>query len=63
MRKKDKVIITQVDVQEALRRFKESGGLIRKLPDEISPRNFMVGGKHSAFEVVAPDMGITETVQ
>ena len=63
MRKKDKILITEAEVQEALRRFKASGGLIRKLPDEVSPRNFMVGGKHSAFEFVAPEMGISESAQ
>ena len=63
MRKKtSKVIITESEVQEALRKFKKSGGLIRKLPSEISPRNFVVGGKYSAFEYVGPDMSVSETI-
>ena len=63
MRKKEKIVITQENVQEALRRFMKEGGLIRKLPDEVSPRNFQVGGKYSAFEYVGPDLGVTETLQ
>ncbi|MBI4117052.1 hypothetical protein HY449_04895 [Candidatus Pacearchaeota archaeon] len=39
------------EVSEAIRKFKESGGLIRRLPDEETPINIMVfprGFKYSS---------------
>ena len=42
--------ITEKDIRNALRQFMEEGGLIRKLPDEVSPRVAMVGINHGMYE-------------
>ena len=52
MKGKSKVEVTQEEIQRALKKFTEKGGLINKLPDEIAPRNALVGGKWGMFEGV-----------
>ena len=38
--------ITEKEVRDAVRKFKEEGGLIRMLPKEIAPNRLMVGEHH-----------------
>jgi len=42
--------ITETEIQEALRRFRERGGMVRRLPAEFVPRPNRVGWRHGAFE-------------
>lgn len=55
--KKNNPPVTADDVKEALQKFKEQGGLINQLPDEIIPRNQVVGSKFSQYEVL--DLTVT----
>ncbi len=41
---------TQNEIEAALLRFRQRGGLVRKLPDERSPRYNLVGARHGAYE-------------
>ncbi len=50
---KQKSQISEEEIQKALKKFQEQGGLITKLPDEVSPRNPMVGSKFGMFEAVS----------
>lgn len=34
--------VTHEDLQQAIRRFKQRGGLVKKLPDEVAPRSDVV---------------------
>ena len=43
--------ITQEDVHAALERFKHKGGLIRRLPDQVTPSRQQVPAR-SPYEVV-----------
>jgi len=43
-------IITHEDIQKALRAFRQSGGVIARLPDEIALHKNLVGGNLSAYE-------------
>ncbi len=43
--------ITQDDVRTALKRFKRSGGLIRRLPDQVTPSRALVPAR-AAYETV-----------
>ena len=40
---KNKKLITEEDVQKALHKFEKDGGLIKHLPDQVNPRNTLVG--------------------
>ena len=42
--------ITEQDIQRALRRFRQEGRLIRRLPEEVAPRSRMVGARYAAYE-------------
>lgn len=44
--------VTERQIQEALQRFKDRGGLIRKLPPEVIPRALLVGTRHGCFEPI-----------
>lgn len=44
--------ITHRDIRQALDKFKERGGLIKKLPDAVTPRNAMVGADYGMFETL-----------
>lgn len=57
MKKKQKVEISPEEIAKALKKFKEEGGLITKLPDEITPRHSMVGAKWGMFEMVKDTSG------
>ncbi|MDH5752958.1 MAG: hypothetical protein OEZ59_11165 [Deltaproteobacteria bacterium] len=45
-------VVTEEDVQRALKTFFKSGGIINRLPDEIVLPNRLVGGTHGMFEEV-----------
>jgi hypothetical protein len=49
--------ITEAEVQEALRNFKERGGLVKKLPDEIVPTHNLVGARWAVYEPVQEASG------
>lgn len=50
---KNKKVITEEDVQKALNKFVKDGGLIRQLPDQVTPRNLLVGARWGVYEVVS----------
>lgn len=50
---KNKKVITEEDVQKALNKFVKDGGLIRQLPDQVAPRNLLVGARWGVYEVVS----------
>ena len=52
---KDNTIITEVEIQQALKKFQERGGLIKQLPDEIVPRHTLVGAKYAVYENVSDE--------
>ena len=47
-----KVQIREEDIQKALKKFQESGGLIKRLPDQINPNRSLVGAKYGVYEAV-----------
>lgn len=55
-RKQQHSAVTHEDVQAALRKFEEKGGLIKRLPDEVTPRNSLVGSRWAVYESLN-DMG------
>ena len=57
MKKKQKVVISVEEIAKALKKFQEEGGLITKLPDEITPRQALVGAKWGMFEMVKDTSG------
>ena len=57
MKKKQKVVISVEEIAKALKKFQEEGGLITKLPDEITPRQALVGAKWGMFEMVKDPSG------
>lgn len=50
--KSHKAVITEAQIQQALEKFKNQGGLIRKLPDEVVPPHNLVGAKWGMFETI-----------
>ena len=56
-KKKQKVEISVEEIAKALKKFQEEGGLITKLPDEITPRQALVGAKWGMFEMVKDTTG------
>ena len=50
---KNKKLITEEDVQKALSKFEKDGGLIKQLPDQVAPRNTLVGARWGVYEVVS----------
>ncbi len=57
MKKKQKIEISPEEIAKALKKFQEKGGLITKLPDEITPRQALVGAKWGMFEIVKDTSG------
>ena len=55
---RSKAPITDEEIQQALRKFLKEGGLIKNLPDEVVPRNLMVGAKWGMFEPVLETSGV-----
>ena len=51
--KEKKNSITEEDVQNALKKFIQDGGLIKQLPDQITPRNTLVGARWGTYEIVS----------
>lgn len=51
--KKKKILISEEDVQRALNKFINGGGLIKQLPDQIAPRNTLVGARWGVYEIVS----------
>jgi len=49
---KERQPVTEMAIQQAINKFLRSGGLIKHLPDEIVPRNAMVGQKWGMYEIV-----------
>ena len=41
---------SEKDVVEAVRKFQEQGGLIKKLPDEVISGNNLIGRKYGCYE-------------
>ena len=50
---KNKKLITEEDVQNALHKFVKDGGLIKHLPDQVTPGNTLVGARWGVYEVVS----------
>jgi len=50
--KKTTQIITESDVQRALDEFRKQGRLIKKLPDQVTPRSNLVGERHGQYEIL-----------
>ena len=48
-----KKTITEEQVQAALNKFLHAGGLIRRLPDQVVPRNTLVGARWGMYEIVS----------
>lgn len=42
--------ITEQDIQRALRKFEQQGRLIRRLPEQATPRRRPVGARYGAYE-------------
>ena len=51
-RKQAKKGISQAELERAIARFRESGGLIKRLPDEIVAPRILVGSKFGVYEPV-----------
>ena len=49
---KNRQSVTELDVQKAIGKFLREGGLIKHLPDEVVPRNLLVGQKWGMYETV-----------
>ena len=53
MKQKSKAAnITREDVQRAIKKFKESGGLITKITADENPKRKLVGARYASFEPV-----------
>ena len=50
-----KAEITQEEITRALNKFRQRGGLVRQLPEEIRIPSTIVGQRHGAFEVLGGD--------
>jgi hypothetical protein len=53
--------ITEEQVQEAIRKFEDAGGLITKLPDESTPGRSLVGANWASFDLVPVDFSILQS--
>lgn len=51
-KRKKMQIITQEEIQRALNKFRASGGLITKLPDQIVLPRTNIGSKYGVYEPV-----------
>lgn len=61
--KKNIKTITEQDVQKALKKFVDKGGLIKKLPDEVVPKSVMVGSRWGMYEQVIDTSTVTPTAE
>jgi hypothetical protein len=48
--KRNTEVITHDQVQEALKRFSAKGGLLKRLPDQVTPVRQLVGGRWASLE-------------
>ncbi|MDH5751942.1 MAG: hypothetical protein OEZ59_05950 [Deltaproteobacteria bacterium] len=46
------VRISESEIQEALKRFRSQGGLIKRLPAQQTPQNNLVGARYGIYEPV-----------
>ena len=61
---KNRQSVTELDVQKAIGKFLWEGGLIKHLPDEVTPVSTLVGAKWGMFEnVLESSLAGSETVQ
>ncbi len=51
--KEKKKTITEEEVQAALNKFLRAGGLIKRLPNQVVPRNTLVGARWGMYEIVS----------
>ncbi len=49
---KNKKVISEEEIQQAIKKFQEEGGLIRTLPAEVVPAHTLVGAKWGVYENV-----------
>lgn len=45
--------VTHEEIAAAIAKFRREGGLIKRLPDEVTPINTAVGGKWSMYESIS----------
>lgn len=50
---REKKTITEEDVRAALKKFLRAGGLIKRLPDQVVPRNTLVGARWGMYEIIS----------
>ena len=50
--KRKEVKVSHEEVQRAIKKFQENGGLITQVPTEGNPRRRLVGSKYASFEAV-----------
>ena len=50
--KRSKQAVSRADVERAIRKFREQGGLIQRLPDEVVAPRSLVGSKFGMYESV-----------
>lgn len=55
--KDKKALITEAEIQQALKKFQAKGGLIKKLPDEVVPAHNLVGNKWAMYENILEGNG------
>jgi hypothetical protein len=48
--RKSKQAVSRADVDRAIRKFREQGGLIQRLPDELVAPRSLVGSKFGMYE-------------
>ena len=53
MKAKAKQSVSEEEVQMAINKFIRSGGFIRRLPDQVAPRNTLVGARFGVYETVS----------
>ena len=58
---KKKNAITEEDIQKALGKFVKDGGLIKQLPDQVTPVNRLVGARWGAYEIVSDTVSPTNS--
>jgi len=52
-----KPTLSHGDVAKAIQKFKEQGGLIKRLPDQVVLKGGMIGGKFAVYESVFDNGG------
>jgi hypothetical protein len=52
-----KPLLSHGDVAKAIQKFKEQGGLIKRLPDQIVLKGGIIGGKFAVYESVFENGG------